>query len=278
MKLKYTAAWVGFTAAATVAVSGCGSSGAKTAVSAVNNADKIMAMLSHATDRTDQLGSAKVRVSTDPGTGSAPITLNGTFSWGDGLAMDVLMDTKAANMQALQHRATIRTLFVKGAYYYNVDPRASGPLKGKEWMKVDASALFGDKAAQAFSGSSGGNPAATLKYLKYANHVTELGKETVDGQSTTHYRAVVDKAQLGKYKDAYGSAGMNSLTGGADSVTMDVWIGAKDLPVRLKEGFGKATVTMDFEKFGATAPVKAPPAAQTADLTERIKNARSRQG
>ncbi|MEU9453601.1 hypothetical protein [Streptomyces sp. NPDC048277] len=48
-----------------------------------------------------------------------------------------------AGRQALQHSATIRTLFVKGAYYYNVDP-------------------------QAFSGGSGGNPAATVKYLKYA--------------------------------------------------------------------------------------------------------------
>ncbi|MFF7988001.1 hypothetical protein ACFZDK_54940 [Streptomyces sp. NPDC007901] len=276
MKLKYTAAWVGFTAAATVAVSACGSGGVKTATSAVDNADKIMAVLSHATDRTDKLGSAQVRVSTDTGTGT-PVTMNGTFSWGDGLAMDVRMDTKAANMQALQHSATIRTLFVKGAYYYNVDAQPSGPLRGKEWMKVDASALFGDKGAQAFSGSSGGNPAATLKYLKYASDVKDLGKETVDGQSTAHYRAVVDQAQLGKYKDAYGSDGMNALTGGADSVTMDVWIGSKDLPVRLTERFGKATVTMDFDKFGATAPVKAPPAAQTADLTKAIKDARKKQ-
>ncbi|WP_234545186.1 hypothetical protein [Streptomyces shenzhenensis] len=277
MKLKYTAAWVGFTAAAMVAVSACSSDGAKTAVSAASNATKIMAVLSRATDRTDQLGSAEVRMSTDTGTGT-PVTLNGTYSWGDGLAMDVLMDTKAANMQALQRRATIRTLFVKGAYYFNVDPQPSGPFKGKQWMKVDASVLFGSKGAQDFSGGSAGNPAATMEALKYASHVKDLGKETVDGQSTTHYRAVVRQAELGKYKDAFSSDGMKALTGGADSVTMDVWIGAKDLPVRLKDDLGKATVTMDFKKFGATAPVKAPPAAQTADLTERIKRARSQQG
>ncbi|MFG2961477.1 hypothetical protein ACGF5O_48155 [Streptomyces sp. NPDC048291] len=277
MKLKYTAAWVGFTAAAMVAVSACGSGGMKTATSAVDSADKIMTVLSRATDRTDKLGSAEIRMSTDTGTGT-PVTLDGTYSWGDGLAMDVQMDTKAANMQALQHKATIRTLFVKGAYYYNVDPQPSGPLKGKQWMKVDASALFGSKGAQDFDGGSGGNPAAMMQYLKYAKDVKDLGKETVDGQSTTHYRAVLHQAELGKYKDAFSSDGMKALTGGADSVTMDVWIGAKDLPVRLKDDFGKMTVTMDIEKFGATAPVKAPLAAQTADLTERIKDARSRQG
>ncbi|MFJ3772289.1 hypothetical protein ACIPX0_11365 [Streptomyces sp. NPDC090075] len=79
MKLKYTAAWVGFTAAAMVVVSACGSGGVKTATSAVDNADKIMAVLSHATDRTDELGSAEVRTSTDMGTGT-PVTLDGTYS------------------------------------------------------------------------------------------------------------------------------------------------------------------------------------------------------
>ncbi|SEF04943.1 hypothetical protein [Streptomyces sp. Ag109_O5-10] len=277
MRLKYTAAWVGFTAAATVAVSACGSGGVKTATSAVNSADKIMAVLSRATDRTDQLGSAEVRMSTDTGTGT-PVTLNGTYSWGDGVAVDVLMDTKAANMQALQHRATIRALFVKGAYYYNVDPQTSGPLKGKQWMKVDASVLFGSKGAQDFDGGSAGNPVAAMKYLKYAKDVKDLGKETVDGQRTTRYRAVVHRAEMGKYKDVFSSDGMKALTGGSDSVTMDVWIGAKDLPVRLKDQFGKATVTMDFKKFGATAPVKAPPAGQTADLTKAIENSRKQQG
>ncbi|MGY5117909.1 hypothetical protein ACWC2H_18930 [Streptomyces sp. 900105755] len=276
MKLKYTAAWVGFTAAATVAVSACGSGGVKTAASAVDGADKIMAALSRATDRTDQLGSAKVRMSTVIGAG-APVTMNGTFSWGDGLAMDVLMDTKSAKMEALQHSSTIRTLFVDGAYYYDVDPQASGPLKGKQWMKIDASALFGDKGAQAFSGNSAGNPAATLKYLKYAKDVKDFGTETVDGQRTTHYQAVVDQAQMGKFKDAYGSDGMTAMTGGG-SMTMNLWLNAKDLPVRLKERIGKMTVTMDFEKFGATAPVKAPPAAQTGDLTQVIEDYRKKQG
>ncbi|MFF4898541.1 hypothetical protein [Streptomyces sp. NPDC001068] len=272
MKLKYTAAWVGFTAAAMVAVSACGSEGVKAATKAVDNGDKIMALLSRATDRTDALGSAKVRMSTDLGTGT-PIAMNGTFSWGDGLAMDVLMDTKATKMEALQHSPTIRTLFVDGAYYYDVDPQPAGPLKGKQWMKIDSSALFGDKGAQAFSGNTAGNPAATLKYIKYADHVKDFGTETVDGKRTTHYQAVVSQAQMGKFKDAFANDTVNAMTGGG-SMTMNLWLDAKDLPVRLKERIGKMTVTMDFEKFGATAPVKAPPAAQTGDLTELVKSQR----
>ncbi len=283
MKLRHTAAWVGLTAAALVAATACGSSSAKETVDkaaeAVTNSDKIMAALARATDRTEQVGSAEVKVSTDLGTGT-PIAMDGTYSWGDGLAFDAEMDTKAAQMQQLHASPTTRVLFVKGAYYYDVDPQPSGPLKGKEWMKIDSSAIFGEKGAQAFNGSSGGgNPAASMRALKYANNVKDLGKETVDGQSTTHYRAVVDKAHMGKFKDAYGSDNvMGSMTGGADTMTMDIWVGSKNLPVRLKQELGTMKVTMDFEKFGATAPVKAPPAAQTGDLTEQVKKATQQQG
>ncbi|MFF7946728.1 hypothetical protein [Streptomyces griseorubiginosus] len=279
MKLKYTAAWVGFTAAAMVAVSACGSEGVKKAVDVADKTDAIMAALARATDRTENLGSAEVRISTATTTGAAPITMEGTYSWGGGYAFDVDMDTKAAQMQKLQHAPTTRMLFVDGAYYYDVDPQPSGPLKGKEWMRIDASAVFGEKGAQAFNGAGGGSPAASMKGLKYAKNVEDLGKETVDGKSTTHYRARLDQAQLGKLKDAYGDQDTLSgaVTGGASSMTMDVWVGGDDLPVRLKQKIGAMTVTMDFEKFGRTAVVKAPPAAETGDLTRVVKDATGKQ-
>jgi hypothetical protein len=280
MKLKYTAAWVGFTAAAMVATSACGAEGAKTAAKAVDNADQIMAALSRATDRTEALGSAEIRIKTDMGTGAAPITMDGTYSWGDGFAFDVHMDTKAAQMQRLTASPKVHMLFVDGAYYYDIDPQPAGPLKGKEWMKIDSSALFGEKGAAAFSGSTGNaSPTASMKALKYANDVDDLGRQTVDGQSTTHYRAVVDQAHMGKFKDAYGNKGslLTSMTGDIGSMSMDIWVNGKDLPVRMKQVLGKVTVTTDFEKFGATAPVKAPPAAQTGDISKQMKKALQQQ-
>ncbi|MFC7016463.1 hypothetical protein ACFQMH_33195 [Streptomyces viridiviolaceus] len=279
MKLRYTAAWVGLTAAAMVATSACGSEGARTAAEAVDKADTIMAALSRVTDRTEDLGSAEVRTSTDLGTGE-PISMDGTYSWGDGYAFDVEMDTEAAQMQQLTDSPTVRTLFVDGAYYYDIDPQATGPLQGKEWMKIDGSAVFGESGADALSGSAGASPSASMKSLKYASDVEDLGKENVNGRSTTHYRAVIGQEDMGKLKDAYGSQGnlLDSLTGGAESITMDVWVGAGDLPVRMKQEFGAMAVTMDFDKFGATKKIVAPPAAQTGDLTEEVKEAGLQQG
>lgn len=276
MKLRHTAAWVGLTVVALAGTSACGSDSVKQAAEAVDQTDAIMAALGRATDRTEQVGSAEVKMSTDIGTGT-PVSMDGTYSWGDGYAFDVEMDTKAAQMETLTTDPSIRMLFVDGAYYYDVDAQRSGPLKGKEWMKIDGSAIFGEAGAQAFSGSNG-SPSASMKGLKYAKDVEDLGKETVNGKSTTHYRAVITKDQMGKFADALGDDSlMNSATGSVTSITMEVWVGSDDLPVRLKQEMGAMKVTMDFEKFGKTAEVKAPPASETADMTEAIKDSQAQQ-
>ncbi|MDX2679586.1 hypothetical protein [Streptomyces soliscabiei] len=275
MRPAHRAVWVGITAAALVAGVGCGRRAADAADSSskvVDDTAGILSALTRAGDRSQDLGSAEVRMVTDLGTGQ-PVAMGGVYTWGDGYAFDVEMDTAAARLQALQDAPKIRALFVDGAYYYDVDPQPTGPLAGKEWMKVDASAMSGDTGAQALAGSAG--PVASLSSLQYADNVEELGKETVDGQLTTHYRAVLDGSRTGAFHDAYAGEGslLDSVTGGADSVTMDVWVGGKELPVRLKQAVGRLTVTMDFVKFGGTAVVKAPPAAQTGDVTETLKEA-----
>ncbi|WP_282083334.1 hypothetical protein [Streptomyces tendae] len=283
MKLKYTAAWVGLTAAAMVAATACGSDGARTAAEtadkAVDKADTIMAALTRATDRTEKLGSAEVRTTTELGTGE-PIAMDGTYSWGDGYAFDAEMDTEAAQMQELTDSPTVRTLFVDGAYYYDVDPQSAGPLAGKEWMKIDGSAVFGESGAAAMSGAGGeGSPADSMKGLKYASDVEDLGKETVNGKPTTHYRAVVDEKDLGRFKEALrGDDSMLDSALGGGSITTDVWVGAKNLPVRLKQDFGAMTVTMDFDKWGAAKDIVAPPADQVGDLTQEVKDAAGQQG
>ena len=271
MKLRQAAARAGVTAAALVATTACGAETVKRAAETVDRSDAILGALALATDRTEDLGSAEVEVTVETGTGD-PAAMEGTYSWGDGYAYDVVMDAGAAQMGELTDEPTVHALFVDGAYYYNVDPLTSGPYKGKEWLKVDASVFFGDRGSQAFSGSAA-SPAASMRSLRYAKSVEELGEERVEGRDTTHYRAVLGAEQLGRFKDTYAGEGsvVDSMTGGDGTVTMDVWVGGDDLPVRLKQEMGAMTITMDFEKFGATAEVEAPPAGQTADVTEALR-------
>ncbi|MFE2682361.1 hypothetical protein [Streptomyces mirabilis] len=141
----------------------------------------------------------------DMGPGSTPAPMTGTYSWRGGYAFDVVTAAEAVDMRELTASATIRVRFVDGAYYYDVDPQPSGPLKGKEWRKVDGPAMF-------------------VAFFVMA-----------------------------------------------DSITTDVWVDAEGLPVRLEQNIGSMRVTMDFAKFGATAGVEAPPAAQTGDMTEELR-------
>ncbi|MBQ0947597.1 hypothetical protein ACWDYK_02590 [Streptomyces anthocyanicus] len=279
MKLKYTAAWVGLTAAAMVAATACGSDGAKTAAGtadkAVDKGTAVMAALTRATDRTEELGSAEVRTTTElDATGGEPISMDGTYSWGDGAAMDVEMDTAAAQMSALQDDPTTRVVMVDGAYFYDVDPQPNGPLAGKEWMRVDVAAVTGEVGADNMAANA--DPTATLRYMTASTEVADLGEETVLGRKTTHYRGSVgaEHVERSKLTEAEKKAAIAALKASGGKLTCDIWVDGKDLPVRITQTGAGMTVKMDFVKFGATKEITAPPAAETGDLTEQVTKQR----
>ncbi|MEW1995046.1 hypothetical protein OHA99_24200 [Streptomyces coelicoflavus] len=279
MKLKYTAAWVGLTAAAMVAATACGSDGAKTAADtadkAVDRASTVMAALTRATDRTEELGSAEVRTTTMlEATGGEPISMDGTYSWGDGAAMDVQMDTAAAQMSALQDDPTTRLIMVDGAYYYDIDPQSTGPLADKEWMRVDVAAVTGEAGADNIAANA--DPTAGLRYLTASSEVEDLGEETVLGKETTHYRGSVGAEHIEKSKltEAEKKAAVTALEANGGKMTCDIWVDGKDLPVRMSQTGAGMTVKMDFVKFGTTKEITAPPAAETGDLSEQVREQR----
>ncbi|MFD5591005.1 hypothetical protein [Streptomyces griseorubiginosus] len=76
---------------------------------------------------------------------------------------------------------------------------------------TDRTENLGSADAQAFNGAGGGSPASSMKGLEYAKNAEDLGEETVDVRSTTHCRARLDEAQLGKFKDACGD--LDTLSG-----------------------------------------------------------------
>ncbi|MDX3096489.1 hypothetical protein PV417_18380 [Streptomyces sp. ME19-03-3] len=264
------AATVGAAAVALTATAGC--SAARDTADAVGKTDSIAQILARMTSHTKKIGSAKVDMSTDLGNGS-PVTMKGTYSWGDGLAYDAMVDTAAAQMQPLQDDPTMRALLVDGAYYYNVDPQPAGPLKGKHWMRVDLSAVLGKEGAAAVAKS--GDPTAGLRFIGLTKDVEDLGEQTIRGRESHHYRATVAKSGLGDLEKSFTPSEektiFNSVTGPVDEIVIDVWVDGKDLPVRMVQVMGKAKVTIDFLKFGGTKAVAAPAASDTADLSKQFE-------
>ncbi|MER6343124.1 hypothetical protein ACWC10_08700 [Streptomyces sp. NPDC001595] len=275
MNVRHTAAWVGVTAATLLATVGCGAETTRKAAETVDGADQIMAALTRATDRTEKLGSAEIEtVTTLDATGGAPISMDGTYSWGDGAAMDVEMDTAAAQMSALQDDPTTRVVMVDGAYYYGVDPQPSGPLAGKHWMRIDVAAVAGEAGADNMAANA--DPTAALRYLSTSTQVKDLGEETVRGKQVTHYRGSVGAEAINdsKLTAAEKEAALTALEASGGKLVCDIWVDGKDLPVRVTQSGAGMTVSMDFVKFGATEEITAPPAADTGDLTEAVREQR----
>jgi hypothetical protein len=238
----------------------------------VSHADTIAAALERATDRTQKVGSAEVVFKTDMGAG--PVTMTGTYSWGKGAAYDIMMDTAAAQMEELQDDPQLRSLLVDGAYYYNVDPQPSGPLKGKHWMRIDVDAILGEQGARSVEKSA--DPTAGLRYIGLSRNTEDLGEQTIRGKKATHYRATIDTddmaAKNGLFSPEEKDNLLNSATGPVDTITIDIWVDDQDLPVKLVQEIGNVKVSADFMKFGSTKAVTAPPASDTADLSDAVRN------
>ncbi len=254
-------------------LSGC-TADASVGKQAVDSAEPLVATLTKASDDASKAGSAKVEMSvTMPGTGGKPVQVNGTYSWGDGLAMEAEMPAEALQLEDHVSDGTVTYRLVQGAYYYGIDPAPSGPFAGKTWLKVEASAVLGEQGA---AGMNAGNndPTAALKSLKWAKNVTKIGREDVNGRSSVHYRAIIPVDKLGDTKALLSAVG----GGRATELVSDIWVDDKGMPSRLNQTFGDSDVRMDFLSFGVAKDIVAPSAADTADVTEAIKNGRATQG
>ncbi|MBC9716950.1 hypothetical protein H9Y04_30895 [Streptomyces sp. TRM66268-LWL] len=233
--------------------------------STVDTGAALLSALTKASDKAQQAGSAEVAMVTEIGQGT-PVTMDGTFSWGEGMAYDVQMDAEAAGMGALADGEKIRALLVDGAYYYNVLPQSSGPLDGVHWAKVEASAVLGEEAAAQIDVS--GNPVSGLRGIKDAKDVEKVGEETVLGKKTTHYKTSYPADSLGGGAEK----GLANVMGeGFDEVTLDVWLDDQSMPVRIKQDMGALKMSMDFKKFGATKKITAPPANDTGDMSAIVE-------
>ncbi|WP_327281508.1 MULTISPECIES: hypothetical protein [unclassified Streptomyces] len=276
MKSGRAAAGIAAALVITAGASGCSAatvgkraadSAATVGKQAADSAETLVAALSKASDEASKAGSAQVKMTVAlPDTGGKPVQMNGVYSWGNGLAMEAEMPAKDLEMEDLVADGSVTMRLVQGAYYYGVDPLPDGPMKGKSWLKLDASAVLGEKGAASMNSGSN-DPTAGLKTLKWASNVTKLGKEDVNGRSAVHYRAVIPADKLGDAAAVFGAAG-----GGAGELVSDIWVDDKGMPARLNQAFGSASVNVDFLSFGIAKDIAVPPADETADMTELVKN------
>ncbi|MFD8066687.1 LolA-like protein [Streptomyces parvulus] len=180
---------------------------------------------------------------------------------------------------------------VDKAMYIGGGAEAVKEMDGKSWMKFDLAALGagGEELDQLGSASQADkNPATESTFLTGAKDVEKVGTETVDGVETTHYKGTVTLADLEKTLDGEDKATrekrQKSLEQyekmGLDKLTMDMWVDGdehtKQFRMRGDAAKGPLDMTITFLGFNEPVKVTAPPAKDTMDLAEMMKE--SQQG
>ncbi len=185
---------------------------------------------------------------------------------------------------------TAEIRLVDKAMYIGGNAEMAKEMDGKSWLKFDLSALGeegGLGATAPGAGQADQNPASESTFLTGAKDVKKVGTETVDGVQTTHYSGTVtaddirnsfkgeDKAtreQREKSLDQYEKMGI-------DELTMDMWVDGDDhtKQFRMKGDADKGPLdmTITFLDYNKPVTVTAPPAKDTADLAEMMKEAQA---
>ncbi|MFI6440457.1 DUF1396 domain-containing protein [Streptomyces sp. NPDC050759] len=179
---------------------------------------------------------------------------------------------------------------VDKAMYIGGNAELAKEMDGKKWMKFDLSGLDKDGGLGATApgaGQADQNPASMSSFLNGAKDVKKVGTETVDGVKTTHYAGDVTLAELkASYKDADKSVREQREKSteqleklGLDKFTMDMWVDGEDHAKQFRmqgdADKGKFDMTFTFLDYNKPVTVTAPPAKDTADLAEMMKELQS---
>ncbi len=250
---------------AAAAVAGCG-------------VQKTLDPVAAAATKTQNAGGAKlamtVGVTADGKT--FDVTANGVFDKEQGdLTMDLPDPVGQAEIRYLQESGD-------PVMYLNMPFLSSRLPIGQSWVKLDLEKTgksLGVDLSQ-LMGQSGQNPSDVLDMLRASGSVQEVGTETVNGDSTTHYRVTIDLAKTaGQLGDRAQQLVQSLIAQGApSSIPVDVWVGDDGLvrKLTLDESLAaqghSAEVKLDLElsDYGTAVNVTAPAADQTFDLTSLL--------
>ncbi len=226
-------------------------------------------------------------ISVDADGSTKQITFSGAFDYesGDGkFSMD--LGSLGASGAPGAPSGAIEYLMVDGTVYMSADlfgSLSSSPLlDGKKWLSIDPKDA-GVPGSSATGQVDQTNPESTVDALRgVSGDVQDLGKESVRGVQTTHYRALVDlqKAIAKAPKAQRDKVAENLSKLGTADVPMDIWIDGKGLPRKMTMAFdggagstlagASVSETFEFFDFGANVDVEAPPASEVLDMSELL--------
>jgi predicted small lipoprotein YifL len=268
--MKRTTVWL-TTAAALTGLAACTSSGSSDRPEKDKHTAQAPASLPalRAAERsTERAETARVRSTTVMGT-QLSLTADGVLSWRDGLSGALTIEytggTAAEAMRGLGV-SSMEARYLSDAYYARMGDTFAAKTGGKHWLRYayeDLRALGG--GAELADQMRSTTPGQSVRLLLDSDDVRRLGRETVDGRTTTHYSGTVDVEDVT-------DTGLRQRLRDADvtAETVDIWINGENLLVKKVEktstANGRVTQTAYYSDYGVKVTVRRPPAADTADF------------
>ncbi|MFE5711711.1 hypothetical protein ACFQ7J_12965 [Streptomyces sp. NPDC056501] len=283
--------------AVVVGVAGCqdGEGKASDAPKAQSRGD-VTKVIQAAYQKTSEAKAAKVKMTmsmSGAGADSGTAELTGVQGW-DPSVMDITM--KGSMLSAAGAGAggdapeQVRMVMLDNVMYMDMGAKQAAEMDGKRWMKLDLTAAAeasGDKALQ--KQMTGGlesmnqDPAQQLALLLDSPNLKHVGAEKVNGMETQHYKGTLTVEQMLKAGDSskllpkedYDKLLAGVKKAGLKGYDTEVWVNEDGYPARMDIGMTMAEGSMqmraDYSDYGTKAAVQAPPAEDTLDLFQMLK-------
>ncbi|WP_406284951.1 hypothetical protein [Streptomyces sp. NBC_00209] len=236
--------------------------------------------------KTGQAHSARIEGDTSMGS-TMSMKQSGVMDWSDGITGSMKITytggTMGDAMKKLGSDGTMEARYFKDGYAADMGETLAQQTGGKRWINYsydDLEKMAGASGAALKDQMQNSTPEQGVKSLLASGDVKKVGQEDVRGVSTTHYSGTVDVAELtakNSNLDADDLAAFKKqlADAGITTETVDVWVDENDLLVKKTERgemkTGELNSTVYYSDYGTKVSVERPPAAQTIDFSELLK-------
>ncbi|MEU5876717.1 hypothetical protein [Spirillospora sp. NPDC047279] len=277
MKRRFAVAAGGTAVGAMLLVSGCNGDG----TGAGTDDMKLTAAqaLVKTSERTGQADTFKADLTvTDTGDGGGTMRASGQFSLKPTLTFSAQLDEFSRGGQAITG-VKGQAIYTGDVLYAKVPQLARFVANGKPWVKIDVNRLgqnAGFDVKSLVDQAQKVSPAEQTKMFTGSKDARRVGKEDVDGVSTTHYTGTVtvqdalDRLDAATRQKVQGWFPQNGNAAN-EKINFDLWTDKDGLPRKLQSkgasGQNSGTVTVLYSDYGKSFNVNPPPADQTGELS-----------
>ncbi|MEV4880310.1 hypothetical protein [Streptomyces cyaneofuscatus] len=280
----------GAAAVALMSVAACSGGGGDTGTAEKPAGDKVktasVAALQQIRKKTGAVRSARIEGTTEMGD-TVSMKQTGTIGWADGLTGSLTLTYTGGTMaKALKQGGgdgSVRARYLQDEYYADMGEAFAATIGGKRWVRYaykDLAELGGPAGDVLKEQARNSTPEQGVKALLAAGDVRKAGQEEVRGVPATRYSGTVDVAELTGRNSALGAEQLAALkeqlsAAGVTTQTVDIWVGEDDLLLKKTErgetAAGAFSSTVFYSDYGTEVSVEKPPAADTVDFKEILK-------